>query len=120
MLDKPLFDDLKNARAAQTIPGLALNDLSEGFQNRRGPQSSLRRRYWCEKRSFGGVIPAQFLGPELRGAMAFCWTLFVICVALNVVPFVLAVTGLEHIGALKLSLGSAGSAALEVREDLER
>jgi hypothetical protein len=68
----------------------------------------------------GAWLAMRFLGAELRGANAFCWGLFVFCVALNLVPLALGLMGLERIGPVRLSLGSAGSAALEVREALER
>ena len=68
----------------------------------------------------GAWLPIPFLGPEFRGAITICWSIVAVCVALNIVPLVLALLGFERVGSLNLSLGSAGSAALEIREPLAR
>lgn len=66
----------------------------------------------------GAWLPTRFLPPGLRVATTFCWVLFGIVVLINVAPLVLALAGLWRVGPLKLSLGSAASAALEIREAL--
>ena len=67
----------------------------------------------------GAWLPTQILGSQLSAATKFCWVLFGIVVAINAVPFVLALSGLQRIGGVRLSLGSAASAALEIREALQ-
>jgi hypothetical protein len=66
----------------------------------------------------GAWLPTRFLGPSLRPASTFCWILLAIVVIINVVPLALALSGLQRIGPIRLSLGSAASAALEIREAL--
>lgn len=65
---------------------------------------------------FGAWLPTLALGPDLHAAAIFCWALFYITLAINVVPFALGMLGIERLGHLRLSLGSAASAALEIRE----
>jgi hypothetical protein len=66
----------------------------------------------------GAWLPIPLLGSQFPAATKFCWILFGIVVAINVVPFMLALAGLQKIGQIRLSLGSAGNAALEIREAL--
>lgn len=66
----------------------------------------------------GAWLPIRFLGSQLPAATTFCWVLFGIVTAINVVPFILALMGVQRIGLLRLSLGSAGSAAIEIRDAL--
>ena len=67
----------------------------------------------------GAWLPIRFLGSQLPVATTFCWVLFGIVTAINVVPFGLALAGVQRIGSLRLSLGSAGSAAIEIRDALQ-
>ena len=64
----------------------------------------------------GAWLPTRFLAGELPRATLICWILFGVAVTINIVPFVAALAGFDRIGPLRLSLGSAGSAALEIRE----
>jgi len=66
----------------------------------------------------GAWLPIRFLEPELPKAVEFCWVLFGVVVAINAVPFILALAGFVRMGPVRLSLGSAASAALEIREAL--
>jgi hypothetical protein len=66
----------------------------------------------------GAWLPTRFLGPSLRSASTFCWILVAVVATINVVPFALALAGMQRIGPIRLSLGSAASAALEIREAL--
>jgi hypothetical protein len=68
---------------------------------------------------FGAWLPTQILGSQLSTVTSFCWALFGIVVAINAVPFVLALSGRQRIGGVRLSLGSAASAAMEIREALQ-
>lgn len=70
--------------------------------------------------SLGAWLPIPFLSPDLRPAIIICWVLFGLTAATNVVPFLMALTGIGRVGPLRLSLASAGSAALEIREALRR
>jgi hypothetical protein len=58
------------------------------------------------------------LSRTLPAAAAFCLGAFWVLVAINLVNFGAAIAGAHRIGPMPLSLSSAGSAALEIREGL--
>jgi len=64
----------------------------------------------------GSWLPIPFLAPDLHAARIFCWVLFGVNVLINVVPFFIALAGRRRLGPIRLSLGSAASAAQEIRE----
>jgi hypothetical protein len=68
----------------------------------------------------GAWLPVPLLGQKLPTATTFCWLLFGMVVAINLVPFILALAGHQRIGRVRLSLGSAGSAAVEIRDALHQ
>jgi len=52
------------------------------------------------------------------GAAAFCYGAFWVLVIINVVNFLGPLFGMQRIGPMPLSMTSAGSAAMEIREGL--
>jgi hypothetical protein len=54
----------------------------------------------------------------LPGAAALCYGAFWILVAINVINFVLPLLGFRRVGPMPLSMSSAGSAAIEIKEGL--
>jgi hypothetical protein len=66
----------------------------------------------------GAWLPVPFLAGALPAVSGFCRLLFGLVVAVNAIAFVLALAGFKRIGPLRLSLTSAASAALEMREAL--
>jgi hypothetical protein len=70
----------------------------------------------------GSVLAAYLAYLLLRGVLpataTFCIVAFWVLLLVNVVNFIAALAGMHRLGPLPLSLSSAGSAAIEIREGL--